>query len=425
LILDCLCLRVIFLPTKIKGNFIKQINIITYFLVLFLTVFTKHVEANTCITLEANDSAQLNTLESSKCVIVKYLSSTKTALVADSSFQGNASYSVKATLPSNSQILNRTIGSNDSTFADKLNTQYYTEVKLILQPNRNDASYKFFVIHDYNYDSDESTIYIGLDSIVIPDFDPDPVPCGPEGCYIEPLMFNFNQTIVMQTSSSNQNSQCSDLNRPYQSAPDSIGNSSEKLDINEAMRDAKLWSNLLSSKLTAGQAFTARVARLIATHRTGGIYDLAHAPTLYTGSAEMGNFLYGAMGSALGLSGSTLLRGAAFYQQVNGNGWQSFSAGIYAYINNSGDAIGDAEQTLRGVRYYKEVFSNDFNNQSSISCIDQETLSSLPGDGGDGGGSGNLGGGTGGDGGFLVPPFDGGEEWCFVQTGHQTYCWFE
>jgi hypothetical protein len=142
----------------------KQINIITYFLVLFITVFTKHVEANACITLEANDSAQLNTLESSKCVIVKYLSSTKTALVADSSFQGNASYSVEATLPSNSQILNRTIGSNDSTFSGKLNTQYYTEVKLILQPNRNDASYKFFVIHDYNYDSDESTIYIGLDS---------------------------------------------------------------------------------------------------------------------------------------------------------------------------------------------------------------------------------------------------------------------
>lgn len=71
----------------------------------------------------------------------------------------------------------------------------------------------------------------------------------------------------------------------------------------------------------------------------------------------------------------------------------------------------------------------DINNQSSISCLDEQTISNLPGGtAGSGGGSGNLGGGSGssgGDGGYLVPPFDGGEEWCFVQEGYPTYCWIE
>ncbi len=256
-------------------------------LLLFTFLFSSYSTANTCYTLDANDSSELTAFESSTCVTIKYLSSSKTAIVADSSFQGNASYTIKATLPNNSQVLNKTIGENSGTFSDKLNTQYYTEVKLTLQPNRNDAVYKFFVIHDHNYDSNESTIYIGLNSEIVPDIDfPDPQPCGPEGCFIEPPM-GFN-SFAMQTSSasSNENATCTDLNRPYQSAPVSVENSSETLDINAAMRDANRWSNLLSSKLTAGQAFTARVSRLIATHRTGGIYDLAHAPSAYRGTAE-------------------------------------------------------------------------------------------------------------------------------------------
>jgi hypothetical protein len=241
---------------------------------------------------------------------------------------------------------------------------------------------------------------------------------------IEPPM-GFN-TFAMQTSSgsSSENSLCSDSNRPYQGAPVSVGNSSETLDINAALSNANKWSNFLLGKLTAGQAFTARVSRLIANHRTGGVFDLAHAPSAYKGSAEMGNFLYGAIGSALGLSESILLRGAAFYQQINGKGWQSFRSGVMAFLTNAGDAVGDGRQTLRGIRYFNEVFRSDINNQSSISCLDEQTLSNLPGDsGGNGEGFGSSY--SGGDGGFLVPPFDGGEEWCFVQEGYPTYCWIE
>ena len=177
-----------------------------------------------------------------------------------------------------------------------------------------------------------------------------------------------------------------------------------------------------------------RVIRLAFMHDIGGRFDFSHSGEKeYNASAEMGNFFYGANGAAMGIPVSVLIKGSAAYQSItDAGGWiNGFEQGVQNFINNEGDNLGDAAQVMRGIRYFNEVLKPNIDNisENNMSCLDDATAESLSGnnsvDGVVGGGFIMPIGGNPASGGFFVPPFNGGEEWCFVQSGYRTYCWIE
>lgn len=444
----------IVLSLNLKG-ILELMNKRLFFTVIFTLLFQVKSYANECATSLPNSSTKISTSSTSKCINVKNVNIQKTYFVADPSFQQNAAYNVKVSTVSGTTILNKDLILPNSMTSAKLNTQNNTEIRIDLTPLTSNMDYSFYVVHDENTISGETSIYIGLHSKkkVVKE-EPKPPTC--DRCEINSVgnvqnignvenidkitsvdndknFINENFNIdKISTSSASEAPQCSDANRPPESPPTSR-TSGEELNINGVLRESSSWMNKIESTHSYGGQFAAAIARLIVMHKAGGALDVAHASNSdYVGSASMGNFLYGANARAMGFSEFTILRGAAFYQPIGENGWSSAGQGIYNALTNTGDNPGDPEETLAGVRYHDEVFKKNETDNSSVSCNDAESSGSSGGSvggGSEGGGDdgfGGVGGGFGGgDIGFGGNGGGGGTWWCFVQAGYATQCWIE
>jgi len=240
-------------------------------------------------------------------------------------------------------------------------------------------------------------------------------------------------------SSTGETSQCNDSNRPPESSPTNR-DTGEALNINAMLQDSVQWANTVNqnilmnaSPISLLQSHIYKIARLVTLHKAGGDFDVIHAKdTDYVGSTTTGNFLYGANGIAMGIPEDILLRGAAFYQAIsdNGLGWSSFGQGLINFIKNDGDHLGDPEQTLQGIRYTKEVYMNNQEDTSPVSCDPADANIDPPSGGGGpleppGGGNPGPVGGGGPSIGVTIPPIKGFTWWCFVQPSYPTYCWQE
>ncbi|WP_223177775.1 polymorphic toxin type 44 domain-containing protein [Pseudoalteromonas fuliginea] len=198
------------------------------------------------------------------------------------------------------------------------------------------------------------------------------------------------------------------------------------LNINGVLRTSRNWYAGMKKTHSTTGAIAGGFARLVAMHRAGGALDLAHDDESdYVGSAEMGNFLYGANGRAMGLPGWALIRGAAGYQAISNHGytWRSFSQGVVNFIQDEGDKQGNPAQTIRGIKHHDEVFVHNINNPNKMSCQDIESKSENGTSTGPGGGEGGNGGNNSWGGGQVIIGGSGGSKTCFVQDGFATYCW--
>lgn len=308
---------------------------------------------------------------------------------------------------------------------------------MYLKPLTHDTEYEFFVVHDENTSTNETMIYIGLNSKYEKPFI-EPEPC--EGCWINstPIDTQFSNIDIQNqyftiSSSGADASQCTDANRPPDAAPRNR-ETKEELNINSVLRVSKNWAESMKHTHSTTTMYAASFSRMVAMHKKTGALDLSHGrETKYIGSAEMGNFLYGANSRAMGLPEWLIIRGAAGYQAITNHGytWEGFQEGVINFVTNSGDNPGDPEQTIRGIRYHDEVYIYNQNDSRSSSCEDLESKSesSNPGSPGAGGGGegGNSGGNTGGSGGIVIGGGGGGggSKVCFVQEGYPTYCWVE
>ena len=416
-----------------------NLSIYTLLLVslIFLIAPTKSL-ANGCELSHQNTSVKINTKIQNKCIVLKNINPNKTYITADPSFQRNSDYNIKVKSISGNIILDKTVSKLESPFHSKINTDYNSELMVIFSPLTSSIDYNFYVIHDSNTLSGETTIYIGLHSKgYIPYVEPPTC----DGCIIQSVGGDFNniqysQNLILDhemisSSSSNEASQCNDSNRPPEPPPKNRYNGAP-LNVNNVLKESKLWVDNIGNTHPHAAEFAAAFARLIVMHKTGGALDVAHTENSdYVGSAAMGNFLYGANARSMGYTPDVILRGAAFYQPISQNGWSSFPRGVYNFYHNEGDNPGDPEQTMLGIKYQNEVFLNNRSDTSSFSCLDAQTLSegsANTGGSNGGGSSGGSGSGEGsGSGGFIGGGSGSGVGtwWCFVQTGQTTYCWLE
>lgn len=415
----------------------KKQSVILTLLFFVLLKFSSEVNASNCTILSQNTSAAITTKTGTKCIEFRGLNYSKTYFTADPSFQQNAAYDLEIKNGNGKRLLKKVQKASTSSTNLKLNTYYNTTVRVYLKPLTHDTHYEFFVVHDENTSTNESTIYIGLNSKYEKPFI-EPEPC--EGCWVNSTPVNTQfSTIIAQnqyntmSSSGTDAPQCTDANRPPDAAPvDSKTN--EELNINSLLRVSKSWADSIKHTHSTTTKYAASIARMVAMHRTDGALDLSHGGnTKYTGSAAMGNFLYGANSRAMGLPDWLIIRGAAAYQAISDNkgvwSYGSVTQGVVNFIKNDGDNPGDPEQTIRGIRYHDEVFEKNQSDRRSSSCEDLESKSESSSPGGPvGGGSegGNTGGNTGGSGGIPIGGGSGGgggSKTCFVQDGFTTYCW--
>jgi hypothetical protein len=139
----------------------KNKILIGFILILFLPF---ELLANECKVLLPNSSAKISTVSSSKCINIKHVNTQKTYFVADPSFQKNSTYNIKVTTVAGATILNKNQPYSGGSTSAKLNTHHNTEVQVTLTPLTSDMKYSFFVVHDENTITGETTIYIGLHS---------------------------------------------------------------------------------------------------------------------------------------------------------------------------------------------------------------------------------------------------------------------
>lgn len=177
----------------------------------------------------------------------------------------------------------------------KLET-YHTTVCVYLEPITHNTNYEFFIVHDKNTSTNETVIYIGLNSeYVRPPIEPEP-PCS--GCWVnsmptKPSASSFLGSINNQhtiASSSSDASQCTDANRPPESTPFNR-KTEESLNINSVLRTSRNWYAGMKKTHSTTGAIAGGFARLVAMRRAGGALDLAHDDESdYEGSAEKGDF---------------------------------------------------------------------------------------------------------------------------------------
>lgn len=281
-------------------------RIILIIAVLF-SVYPPTLKANICDQLLPNSGTEIYTSDSVKCTNIKFINISNTVIVADPSFLENASYKVTVKSPSGTVLLNQAIDKFSAPLIQKINTHGHDEIEVVLEPLTPDINYNFAIAHDENTETNKTIIYIGLNSSKKASTSPPPPDdprCNPQ-CEI-PLMAQLVDTSVFYSTNNvrvaSEISQCNDENRPPEPAP--INNAAQQLDVNEVLRESTAWNTkLLSEGLTEVENNIIRFLRIRAMHRVGGSLDLAHSsPTNgYDGSATMGNFLYGANASALGM----------------------------------------------------------------------------------------------------------------------------
>lgn len=385
-------------------------RVLRNFLVFASVMLSFNAFANNCIVLNPNSNIELYTQSQNQsvCISFKNVNIQQTYFVADPSLNKDAAYKIKIQSVSGSVILDKTQTAAGLSTNAKLNTNYSSEILVTLTPTTQNIGYRYFVIHDENTTSGETSIYIGLVSRKITSNIPPTPPTPPtnpcKGCYTSYSVGTLPLYMASSTASMNEASQCTDANRPPEPAPKNR-NTNEELNINAVLKVSRQWKNEINKTHTHGSEFAAAFARMYVMHRSGGALDVAHTLTTdYVGSAEMGNFLYGANARAMGFPTFVIIRGSAGYQAISDSGWAGFPQGVYNFISNSGDNIGDSEQTMRGIRYYDEVHQNNQGDTSSTSCQDSQTLNGSNNTGG-GVGGGEGGGGNGGGG---VNTFPGG-----------------
>lgn len=406
-------------------------GILRSFLAFASVMLSFNAFANNCIVLNPNSNVEVYTQSQSQsvCISFKNVNIQKTYFVADPSFNKDAAYKIKIQSVNGSVILDRTQSASGLTTNAKLNTNYSSEILVTLTPTTQNMEYKYFVIHDENTTSGETSIYIGLASRKITAYIPPTRPC--KDCYTSNSLGTLPLYMASSAGSMNEASQCTDANRPPEPAPrNRITN--EELNINAVLKVSKQWKDEINKTHTLGAQITAAFARMYVMHRVGGALDVAHDSfSKYGGSAEMGNFLYSANARAMGLPASFIIRFSAGYQAISDSGWAGFPQGYYNFTSNSGDNAGDPEQIMRGIRYYDEVHHNNQGDTSSTSCQDSQTKngSNNTGGGAGGVGGGEGGGGNGGGGSITFP--GGGAGWggggggCgtwFIQKGYPPRC---
>lgn len=385
--------------------------------------------ANNCIVLNPNSNIELYTKSQNQpvCISFKNVNVQKTYFVADPSINKDAAYKIKFQSISGSVILEKTqLAAGPSTHA-KLNTNYSTEIVATLTPTTPNIEYRYFVIHDENTISDETSIYIGVITKKIVSYTPPTEPC--KGCYTSYSIGTLPLNIASSTGSINEASQCTDANRPPEPAPRKR-DTNEELNINAVLKVSRQWKDEINKTHTHGSQFAAAFARMYVMHRSGGALDVAHTLTTdYVGSAEMGNFLYGANARAMGFTTFFIIRGSAGYQAISDSGWAGFPLGVYNFMSNTGDNLGDPEQTMRGIKYYDEVYQNNRGDTSSTSCQDSQTLNGTNNTGGGvggGEGSGGSGGGAntfpGGGAGWGGGGGSGTCSWWLIQPSYPPRC---
>jgi uncharacterized membrane protein YgcG len=392
-----------------------------------------------CTILNPNSDIEILTSGDMKCVIFKNVSIDKSALLAIPTYQSDASYQIKAKLPSKSVILDEIVDPNDGAFGDNLALEHNTEVKLSIIPLTKNRSYRFWVVHDHDPEEGYSNVFLSVTTKVISEDGigtfPDPRPCGPEGCFIPE-----NTLIDSQVYFENQNvntaseaAQCTAQNRPPEPPP-RTRSGGEQLNVNSALRASRGLAKAVNNVFNPFQAFSMRMIFFASMSRAGGALDMSHDEnSRYIGGPSLGNFLYGAHGRALGIPESIILRGSSGYQAITNHGWVGLPLGVFNFLTNLNDNLGDQLEVLRGIRYENEVAKHNTTDRASFSCLDDLTLDAIGSSGGGGGGGpggGSDGGSSGGSsgpigGGGYIRPGGGGEEWCFVQEGYPTYCWIE
>tara|TARA_B100001245_G_scaffold236692_1_gene230054 strand:+ start:21776 stop:23029 length:1254 start_codon:yes stop_codon:yes gene_type:complete len=395
-------------------------------------------EANACEQLLPNSGLKIYSSDTTKCANIKYLNIGNTVIVAEPSFQKNASYKITVKTPSGTTLLSETIERFSDSLIQKLDTQSNDDIEVFLEPLTADMNYNFAVAHDENTATNNTIIYIGLNSskkasvTPAPPYDPR---CDPQ-CEIPQMLQLIDTSVFYSTSNVNiasDSPQCNDENRPPEDAP--TNEKQQKLNVNQILKDSTSWNQiLLGEGLTELENNVIRLLRVRAMHSINGSLDLAHtsSTTGYKGSFSMGNFLYGANASALGLSPSVILRGSHAYQALSdaqhADNWHGgWAQGIWNYMTASGDNVGDQQEVLRGIKYHRDVFMLNSSDTASLSCEDLESIAngssgSTGGGGGPPSGGSNSGGSSGGrDGGYIRP--SNPEVWCFEQDGYPTYCW--
>lgn len=421
--------------------------IMRFTILVILLFFFSHVNASVCEDLQPNTNTLLTTTSNTKCVTFKNVNIHDTYLVSDADLREAASYRVKISSPTSSNLLDRSISPSDVSFQTKVNTQYNTELTITISPQTNGRDYDFYIAHDENTLLNETTIYIGLyskdilnsiqppqnggwqpDTPVNPPENPSPLtpppppgadcdftnPNGPDFAYCQPVgglstlttPLRFPSLILsansLTTTTSNSNDtereaiQCSAENRPPQKAP-THRDTGEQLNVNNVLRVSEQWAQQAELELTNNAFKTAALLRLKVMHEVGGALDAAHGDNPdYPGTFEMGNFLYGANGSAMGFTEDTLISGGAAFTPIGQQGWtfSSIAEGVYNYFFGS-DNQGDTDEVIQGIKYYNEVFANNRTDERSFSCLDVETINSAqndttpPSGSGGGGGYGN------------------------------------
>lgn len=408
-------------------------------IILCLICFWYSFDANSsnCTILSQNESAIITTKTGTKCVEFRGLNYAKTYFSADTSLQNNAAYDIEIKNASGRRLLKKTQLATGSSTHLKLNTHYNTTIKVYLKPLTHDTSYEFFVVHDENTSTDESVIYIGLNSKYQKSFTDIDRPCPT--CEMHSIPIGNPQSFTIQGFSMSNPpkdaAQCTDANRPPNDLPINRKNH-VPLNVNKVLLDSKKWANSIRETHSTSAMYAASLAKMVFMHKTNGELDLSHGKDRkYNGSAAYGNFLYGANSRALGIPTEVIMRGAAAYQAISDNRgvWDSgsVSQGVLNFLSNQGDNPGDPEQTMRGILYFDEVFEKNQYDNNSTSCVDLESKgessgSSAPGGGGGGGGEGgNNGGGSGGGTGIGIGGGGGGSKVCFFQDGYPPYCWRE
>lgn len=413
----------------------------TLLIAVFFIAYSLSGKANACEQLLPNSGLKIYSSDTIKCTNIKFLNIGNTVIVAEPSFQHNASYKITVKTPSGTMLLSKTIGKFSDSLIQELDTHSNDDIEVFLEPLTADINYNFAIAHDENTTTNKTIIYIGLNSskkASVTPAPPDDPRCDPQ-CEI-PLMDQLIDNSVFYSISNvniaSESPQCNDENRPPEDAP--INEKQQKLDVNQILRESTSWNEiLLGEGLTELENNAISLLRVRAMHSINGSLDLAHTSsnTGYTGSFSMGNFLYGANASALGLSPSVILRGSHAYQalsdaQHDANWHGGYAQGIWNFITASGDNVGDQQEVLRGIKYQRDVFTVNSSDTASLSCEDLKSISngSSGNSGGTGGGPGGSGGSTGGgssggDGGYISP--NSPEVWCFEQDGHATYCWIE
>ncbi|TMP77765.1 hypothetical protein CWB73_19110 [Pseudoalteromonas phenolica] len=142
----------------------KKHSVIFIFLGFVFMKFANDANASSCTILSQNTSAAITTKTDTKCIEFRGLNYNKAYFTADASFQQNAAYDLEIKNGNGKRLLKKVQKESGPSTNLKLNTHYNTTITVYLKPLTKDTHYEFFIVHDDNTTTNETMIYIGLNS---------------------------------------------------------------------------------------------------------------------------------------------------------------------------------------------------------------------------------------------------------------------